>query len=118
MSPGTVAVVCLAWFAGGTVALTLAARYVQRIIRELYGPDWLDWPDALALLEVCLPILAGLAGLGAVVSYAAALALGSLPLWSLVVPSLGVAYGVHRAQVFVAGKRAERDGKPGTRPPA
>jgi hypothetical protein len=103
------AVVALAWTAGGTVALVLAARYVNRIGHELFGPHDLDWPTGLALANLVLPIVAGLAGVLTVVAYAYALATGGLPAWTLAGVALLAGYGAHRVRLWVARLRAERE---------
>lgn len=109
MSDAQVSIYVLAWLLPAAVGLTLLARWVNRIGRELWGPNDLDWPTALVLVWTVLPIVAALAGVGAVIAYAYALALGALPLWSLAVPAAAVGVAVHRLQSFIAAKRAERD---------
>jgi hypothetical protein len=108
MSDAQVSLYVLAWLLPAAVGLALLARWVYRIGRELWGPHDLDWPTGLVLIELVLPILAALAGVGAVIAYGYALALGALPAWSLAVPAAAVGFAVHRLRLFIAAKRAEQ----------
>lgn len=108
MSDGAVSLYVLAWMSGAAVGLGLLGRYLSRVGHELYGSDDFRWPEALGIGYVIAYVIAGMATIGAGVAYAAAIAFGSLPLWTLVVPGSLTAWAAHRLQAWVAAKREEK----------